>query len=183
MGGFDLAGSIYTFGKRMSDKAALESYAMQERVSQEETEAAYWGYVYGDWTQENTMARISSRRDELHIVDEMADGANAQTVQKADGSGRVITMENTGDVHKNAITLGHESYRDGVVGNQAEQQRETFNAVVGHAGMAARMDDYGTHFDGLLGAEVKAYKKGDMTALMMDSLYNYSSDADYWKLI
>lgn len=182
MGGFDLAGSLYTFGKRMSDKAALEAYAMQEGVSQEDAEAAYWGYVYGDWTQENTMARISSRRDELHIVDDMADGANAQTVQNKDGTGRVITMKNTGDVHKNAITLGHESYRDGVVGNQAEQQRETFNAVVGHAGMAARMDDYGTHFDGLLGAEVKAYKKGDMTALMMDSLYNYSSDADYWKI-
>ena len=183
MGGFDLVGSLYTFGKRMSNKAALESYAMQERVSKEEAEAAYWGYVYGDWTQENTAARISNGVDELHIVDEMADGANAQTVQNKDGTGRVITMKNTGDVHKNAITIGHESYRDGVVGNQAEQQRETFNAVVGHAGMAARMDDYGTHFDGLLGAEVKAYKKGDMTALMMDSLYNYSSDADYWKLI
>ena len=183
MGGFDLAGSLYTFGKRMSDKASLKSYAMQERVSKEEAETAYWGYVYGDWTQENTMARICSRRDELHIVDDMADGANAQTVQKADGNGRVITMKNTGDVHKNAITLGHESYRDGIVGNKAEQQRETFNAVVGHAGMAARMDDYGTQFDGLLGDEVEAYKKGDMTALMMDSLYNYSSDADYWKIV
>ena len=183
MGGFDLAGSLYTFGKRMSDKAALEAYAMQEGVSQKEAEAAYWGYVYGDWTQENASARISSGRDELHIVDEMADGANAQTVQKADGSGRIITMKDTGEYHTNAITLGHESYRDGIVGNQAEQQQETFNAVVGHAGMAARMDDYGTHFDGLLGAEVEAYKKGDMTALMMDSLYNYSSDADYWKIV
>ena len=183
MGGFDLAGSLYTFGKRMSDKAAIEAYAMQKGVSQKEADTAYWGYVYGDWTQENTTARISRGVDELHIVDDMADDANAQTVQKADGTGRVITMKNTGDVHKNAITLGHEAYRDGVVGNQAEQQRETFNAVVGHAGMAARMDDYGTHFDGLLGAEVEAYKKGDMTALMMDSLYNYSSDADYWKIV
>ncbi len=185
MGGFDLAGSLYTFGKRMSDKAALGAYAMQERVSQEEAEAAYWGYVYGDWTQENTMARISSRRDELHIVDKMADGANAQTVQKADGSGRVITMKNTGDVHKNAITLGHESYRDGIVGNKADQQRETFNAVLGHTGMAERMTQYDNDytFTGLLAAEIEAYKNGDMTALMMDSLYNYSSDADYWKIV
>lgn len=185
MGGFDLAGSLYTFGKRMSDKASLKSYAMQERVSQEEAEAAYWGYVYGDWTQENTMARISSGRDELHIVDEMADGANAQTVQKADGTGRVITIKDTGDFHTNAVTLGHESYRDGIVRNQSDQQRETFNAVLGHAGMAERMTQYDNDFifTGLLAAEIEAYKNGDMNALMMDSLYNYSSDADYWKLI
>ncbi|MDY4523418.1 MAG: hypothetical protein SPE03_00145 [Treponema sp.] len=185
MGGFDLAGSLYTFGKRMSDKAALEAYAMQKGVSQEEAEAAYWGYVYGDWTQENTMARICSRRDELHIVDDMADDANAQTVQKADGTGRVITMKNTGDFHTNAVTLGHESYRDGIVRNQSDQQRETFNAVLGHAGMAERMTQYDNDFifTGLLAAEIEAYKNGDMTALMMDSLYNYSSDADYWKLI
>lgn len=185
MGGFDLAGSLYTFGKRMSDKASLKSYAMQERVSQEEAEAAYWGYVYGDWTQENTIARISSGVDVLHIVDEMTDGANAQTVQNKDGTGRVITMKDTGDVHKNVVTLGHESYRDGIVGNKAEQQRETFNAVLGHAGMAERMTQYDNDFifTGLLAAEIEAYKNGDMTALMMDSLYNYSSDADYWKLI
>lgn len=185
MGGFDLVGSLYTFGKRMSDKAALESYAMQERVSQEEAEAAYWAYVYGDWTQENTAARISSGVDVLHIVDEMTDGANAQTVQNKDGTGRVITMKDTGDVHKNAVTLGHESYRDGIVRNQSDQQRETFNAVLGHAGMAERMTQYDNDFifTGLLAAEIEAYKNGDMTALMMDSLYNYSSDADYWKII
>lgn len=185
MGGFDLAGSLYTFGKRMSDKAALEAYAMQEGVSQKEAETAYWAYVYGDWTQENTMARISSGRDKLHIVEEMADGANAQTVQKADGSGRVITMKDTGDFHTNAVTLGHESYRDGIVRNQSDQQRETFNAVLGHTGMAERMTQYDNDFifTGLLAAEIEAYKNGDMTALMMDSLYNYSSDADYWKII
>ena len=145
MGGFDLPVSWYTFGKRISDKAALEAYAMQKGVSQEEAEAAYWGYVYGDWTQENTVARISSGVDVLHIVDEMADGANAQTVQNKDGTGRVITMKDTGDVHKNAVTLGHESYRDGIVGNKAEQQRETFYAVLGHTLMEARMLDYGQY--------------------------------------
>lgn len=119
MGGFDLAGSLYTFGKRMSDKAVLEEYAMQEGVSQEAAESAYWGYVYGDWTQENTMARISSGVDELNIVTEMDDGVTAQTVQKTDGSGRVITMKNTGDYHTNAVTLGHEAYRDGIVGIQS----------------------------------------------------------------
>lgn len=185
MGGFDLAGSLYTFGKRMSDKAALEAYAMQEGVSQEDAEAAYWGYVYGDWTQENTAARISNGVDELHIVDEMADGANAQTVQKADGSGRVITMKDTGDYHTNAVTLGHESYRDGIVGNKADQQRETFNAVLGHTGMAERMTKYDNDFTftGLLADEIEAYKNGDMAALIKNSLYNYSSDADYWKII
>ena len=182
-GGFDLAGSLYTFGKRMNDKAALEAYAMQECVSEKEAEAAYWGYVYGDWTQENTIARIANDVDQLNIVKSMANGGTAQTVQKTDGIGRVITMKDTGDKHQNAVQLGHEAYRNGVVGNKAEQQSETFNAVVGHAAMAARMDEYGTHFDGLLGAEVGAYQRGDMAALMLDSMYNYDSSADYWKLV
>lgn len=181
MGGFDLAGSLYTFGKRMSDKAALEAYAMQEGVSQEDAEAAYWGYVYGDWTQENTMARISSRRDELHIVDDMADDANAQTVQKADGTGRVITMENTGDVHKNAITLGHEAYRDGVVTDHSSQQAETINAVLAHSAMAEKMTQYNQSLSGILALEAALYKAGrtDLLAGIAEELYD--SSGDYWR--
>lgn len=183
MGGFDLAGSLYTFGKRMSDKASLKSYAMQERVSQEEAEAAYWAYVYGDWTQENTIARISSGVDVLHIVDEMTDGANAQTVQNKDGTGRVITMKDTGDVHKNAITLGHESYRDGIVGNKADQQRETFNAVLGHTLMEARMLDYGQYSileDENIRKDLMEYAKGS-EAFAEYVNGTYDSSVDYWK--
>ena len=165
----------------MSDKAALEAYAMQEGVSQEDAEAAYWGYVYGDWTQENTMTRISSRRDELHIVDDMADDANAQTVQKADGTGRVITMENTGDVHKNAITLGHEAYRDGVVTDHSSQQAETINAVLAHSAMAEKMTQYNQSLSGILALEAALYKAGrtDLLAGIAEELYD--SSGDYWR--
>ena len=180
MGGFDLAGSLYTFGKRMSDKAALEAYAESEGISEEQAQTAMLAYIYGDWTQENTAARIANDVDQLNIVKSMADGATAQTVQNKDGTGRVITMVDSGDKHQNAIQLGHESYRDGIVGNKADQQRETFNAVLGHTSMADRMTQYGNSFSGLLSAEIEVYQKGDMNALMMDSLYNYSSDADYW---
>ncbi len=69
-------------------------------------------------------------------------------------------MNDTGDYHTNAITLGHESYRDGIVGNKADQQRETFNAVLGHTSMADRMTQYGNSFSGLLAAEVEAYQRG-----------------------
>lgn len=181
MGGFDLAGSLYTFGKRMSDKAALEAYAMQEGVSQKEAEAAYWGYVYGDWTQENASARISSGRDELHIVDEMADGANAQTVQKADGSGRVITMKDTGDYHINAITLGHEAYRDGVVTDHSSRQAETINAVLAHSAMAEKMTQYNQSLSGILALEAALYKAGrtDLLAGIAEELYD--SSGDYWR--
>ena len=184
MGGFDLVGSLYTFGKRMSDKAALEAYAMQEGVSQKEAETAYWAYVYGDWTQENASARISSGVDELHIVDEMADGANAQTVQKADGSGRVITIKDKGDYHKNAITMGHEAYRDGIVGNKADQQRETFNAVLGHTLMEARMLEYEQYSileDANIRNDLMEYAKGS-EAFAEYINGNYDSSADYWRI-
>ena len=121
--------------------------------------------------------------DELHIVDEIADGANAQTVQNKDGTGRVITMKDKGDNHKNAITMGHEAYRDGIVGNQADQQRETFNAVLGHTLMEARMLDYGQYSileDENIRKDLMEYAKGS-EAFAEYVNGNYDSSADYWK--
>ena len=181
--GIDLAGSLYTLGKRMKDKGSLENYAKRDGTSQEEAEAAYWSYVYGDWTQENTAARIAGGIDELNVVDKMQEGALAQTIQNTKGTGRLITITSTGDNHLNAVQLGHEAYRDGIKGTLWGQQIETYNAVAGHAGMAARMTGYGRKFGGLLGAEVQAYRQGDMAALMIDSVKNYDTSADYWRII
>jgi len=57
-GGIDLGGNLYTFAKCMNDRARLESYGQNH--SQAQSDAAYWVYVYGDWIQENTAARIAN---------------------------------------------------------------------------------------------------------------------------
>lgn len=177
-GGIDVGGNVYDLAKRMSDKSNLAKYASSN--GQAKGEAAYYAYVYGDWTQENTAARIANGKDTL-IFDNTNDFI-ARTERDAKG-GRTITMRNSGDKYVNAIQLGHESYRNGIIGTTAEQNAETIAAVMGHTEMAVRMEDYQSYkAQGLLGAEVEAYRKGDMTSLFMNAMANYDSSGDYWKL-
>ncbi|QTQ17194.1 hypothetical protein [Treponema parvum] len=177
-GGIDVGGNVYDLAKRMSDKSNLAKYAVSN--GQAKGEAAYYAYVYGDWTQENTAARIANGKDTL-IFDNTGNGI-AKTVSNGRG-GRTITMRNSGDKYVNAIQLGHESYRNGIIGTTAEQNAETIAAVMGHTEMAVRMEDYQSYkAQGLLGSEVEAYRKGDMTSLFMNAMANYDSSGDYWKL-
>ena len=57
--------------------------------------------------------------------------------------------------------------------------------MLGHTGMAVRMEEDGKRIAGsdLLRAEMDAYKRGDMDALLMNALTNYDSTDDYWKLV
>ncbi|QTQ14984.1 hypothetical protein HRQ91_11220 [Treponema parvum] len=176
-GGIDVGGNVYDLAKRMSDKSNLAKYASSN--GQAKGEAAYYAYVYGDWTQENTAARIANGKDTL-IFDNTNDFI-ARTERDAKG-GRTITMKNSGDKYVNAIQLGHESYRNGTIGTTAEQNAETIAAVIGHTEMAVRMEDYQSYkAQGLLGSEVEAYRRGDMTSLFMNAMANYDSSGDYWK--
>ena len=122
-------------------------------------------------------------KDELTIVEKMSGNATAQTVQNASGNGRVITMSDSGDVLVNAVQLGHEAYRDGVVTDHSSQQAETINAVLAHSAMAERMTQYNNKLTGSLALEAALYKAGrtDLLAALADSMYD--SSADYWKLM
>ena len=182
-GGIDLGGNLYTFAKRMNDRARLESYGQNH--SQAQSDAAYWAYVYGDWTQENTAARIASDKDVLEIVsgDGKPAGWTAQTVQNGEGNGRIIQMLDSGDKHINAILLGHEAYRDGFVTGGNSQKAETIQAVLAHSAMADRMTQYNNKLTGSLALEAALYKAGrtDLLAALADGMYD--SSADYWKLM
>ena len=87
--------------------------------------------------------------------------------------GRRIEITDSKDRRLNAIQLGHEAYRDGRVGGNNAQ--ETIAAVLGHTGMAVRMEEDGKRVAGsdLLRAEMEAYKRGDMSALAMHVLRKY----------
>ena len=177
-GGMNLAGSLYDFGKRMNDKAALEEYAAthDEKIGS----SVMKEYIYGDWTQENAAARFVSGLDDLEVT--KAKGFTAKTTSNGHG-GRHIVMQDTGNDLNNAVQLGHEAYRDGVV--DENNVAETVAALFGHTNMATNMQSWGANvdFNGLLRAEVEAYQNGDIQSLMMDALLNYDSSEDYWKLV
>jgi hypothetical protein len=163
-GGMALAENLYDFGKRTVDFTSIRMYA--EKNDAAKGKAALNAYVYGDRTQENTAARLASGKDELDFVTKDGKPANwtAQTTQNGKG-GRRIEMLDSGDGYLNAIQLGHEAYRNGIVGTEAEQKAETRRAVIGHAGMASRMSAAGIEFNGLLSKEIEAYNKGDFASL------------------
>jgi hypothetical protein len=91
-------------------------------------------------------------------------------------------MKDTGNDLNNAVLLGHETYRDGIVdsGNTAE----TINAVIAHTSMAANMESWGAdvNLNGLLGLETAAYKSGNNQLLEAIAENCYDSSADYWKM-
>jgi len=115
-GGMNLAGSLYDFGKRMNDKAALEEYVAthDEKIGS----SVMKEYIYGDWTQENAAARLVSDLDDLEVT--KAKGFTAKTTSNGHG-GRHIVMQDTGNDLNNAVQLGHEAYRNGLTGTTVEQ--------------------------------------------------------------
>ncbi|MGI5077825.1 hypothetical protein [Treponema maltophilum] len=178
MGGIDVGGALYDLGKRSYDKSMLQRYEREH--GKDKGEAAYSAYVYGDWTQEHTAARLASGKDELYFS-----GGKEYTAKTSSNGkgGRRIEITDSKDRRLNAIQLGHEAYRDGIVGGNNAQ--ETIAAVLGHTGMGVRMEADGKRVEAndLLRAEMDAYKRGDMDALLMNALTNYDSTDDYWKLI
>lgn len=178
MNGIDVGGALYDLGKRSYDKSMLKAYEREH--GKDKGEAAYSAYVYGDWTQEHTAARLASGKDELYFS-----GGKEYTAKTSSNGkgGRRIEITDSKDRRLNAIQLGHEAYRDGRVGGNNAQ--ETIAAVLGHTGMAVRMEADGKRVEAsdLLRAEMEAYKRGDMDALLMNALTNYDSTDDYWKLM
>ena len=185
-GGIDLSGNLYDLGKRAIDKRALESYAQSH--GKEEAETVWKNYVYGDWTQENTSARLASGLDQLEFVEQ--GDFTALTTSNGAG-GRLIQMLDSGNSYNNAITLGHESYRNGLVGTAEQQAAETLAATTGHTQMALRILDDGKkdqiQMTENLAMDITAYKLSQglgNEAIFADYVAgNYDASGDYWKLM
>ena len=186
-GGMGLVEDLYDFGKRTYDFASLKKYAETHDAAQ--AKAAYDAYVYGDFTQENTAARLASEKDELVFVkkDGKPENFKAETTQNGKG-GRRIEMLNSGNDYMNAIQLGHEAYRNGIVGTEREQDAETYRAVRAHTEMTKRMlasKDAGGAVAALVAGNTNLQK--DLAASMKgDKAFReyvdetYKSDGDYW---
>ena len=187
MGGIDVGGALYDLGKRSYDKSMLKAYEREH--GKDKGEAAYSAYVYGDWTQEHTAARLASGKDELYFS-----GGKEYTAKTSSNGkgGRRIEITDSKDRRLNAIQLGHEAYRDGLVGSGQQQFMETARAVIGHTEMALRMqadqrysERMGNIIAGssILQKDIAAYKSGDMMTMIGHVAGNYDYSKDYWKLV
>jgi hypothetical protein len=184
MGGIDLGGALYTTAKRGIDMAGISIYGINNK---DEAAVARQAYLYGDWTAENTSARIAGGIDTLELVTEGVLGKEGYGLTTRNGSGRNIYLTDQGNINNNALALQHESYRDGYVGN--DNYLETRQAVLAHTEMAERMKDDGLAFlkTGNLGLEMQLYeyaqRTGNWGVFDQYSDMAYDSSADYWKLV
>ncbi|MGI5173564.1 hypothetical protein H0R92_08190 [Treponema sp. OMZ 840] len=120
----------------------------------------------------------------------------AETVAK-DGK-RTVYLDNYKDTMSReeqlamGITLGHEAYRDGLVGSGQQQFMETARAVIGHTELALRMQSdarYTKSLDNIIAGsdilqkDIDAYKSGDMMTMLDHVAGNYDWSKDYWKLM
>jgi hypothetical protein len=188
MGGIDVGGALYEQVKRGIDYAGLKSYMKEEQDSWK-ADMAWKTYVYGDFTQENTAMRLAGGLDELRFEEEIknAKGEMAAALTTSQGNGRLIQMMDSGNADVNAVRLGHESYRDGIIGSG--QTEETLDAVIAHTKMADKMYRNGADFGGDenimrdLYEFYKASASGNMSAFTKYAMDSYDSSADFWKLV
>jgi hypothetical protein len=184
MGGIDVGGAVYDLAKRGIDYAGLKSYAKDN--GEEGTKMAWKAYVHGDFTQENTAMRLADGIDDLNFVDkdfgldEKGRIRLGETVSNGKG-GRTISITDIGDLDTMSVVLGHEAYRDGVVG--ANNKQETRDAVLAHTKMAARMREENSDFsNSFVGLDLAAYDRALSTGNMgimdeyADALYDSSGD-------
>jgi hypothetical protein len=182
MGGIDVGGAVYEQVKRGIDYATLKKYA---ELDADKGAIAMKNYVNGDWTQENTSARLASGKDELRFEEEIKNtkGEMAAALTTLQGNGRLIQMVDSGNADVNAVRLGHEAYRDGIIGSG--QTEETVSAVMAHTELAVRMREAGYSFnsEGVIGLDLAMYdyarSVGDMSIMDAYADMVYRSDGDY----
>lgn len=179
-GGINITSSVYDLVKRNNDLSALATALDPESENYDEALAAYMTYIFGDRQQENTAMRVNSGKDNLSIVDEkdLDPGVKGHTTKNEKG-GRDIQIANQGSGAENAIVLGHEAYRDG---NIDKDTLETLESLLGHAGIAARMNEFEFVFDQNIMAEIELYKSGALAELFLTSMISYDSSEDYYKM-
>jgi hypothetical protein len=183
-GGIDLAGNLYSTAKHGLDYLSLK-YGTYGASKDRELLISH--YLDGDWAAENTSMRIQAGSDILQVLEpgSLEEGAKGHTVRQDDKTGRLISIEDTGDTNLNAIVLQHESHRDGY--ETDDNSAETLRAVLAHTAMAARMMDNGVELpaDEQLVKDLLVYRVtgGNTEAFAKYVSENYDSSGDYWRII
>ena len=149
-------------------------------------------YGFGDGMQQ---AQLESILKGDTVLARGTGTGEAETVTK-DGK-RTVYLDNYKETMSReekllmGITLGHEAYRDGLVGSEQQQFMETTRAVIGHTEMALRMQAdkrYSESMDSIIGGsailqkDIAAYKSGDMMTMLGHVAGNYDYSKDYWLL-
>ena len=150
-------------------------------------------YGFGDGMQRAQLESIL--KGDTVLAKRAGKGSDAETVTK-DGK-RTVYLDNYKETMSReeklamGITLGHEAYRDGLVGSEQQQFMETTRAVLGHTEMALRMQSdqrYSESMDSIIGGsavlqkDIAAYKSGDLMTMLGHVAGNYDWSKDYWKL-
>jgi len=185
-GGYNLVRMGVQTGKGMLLDAKLQKYAIAQGSTVESVMETAYGY--GDAAAEETVWRIVSGRDTLSFNNA---GGRAETVASSSG-GRAISLMasggGTGAMLDMAVTLQHESWRDGLSGDTAGQGNETLSAVRAHTEMTlslARGNEYGEamvariHTDHTYQDDLNNYLYGDFASYVGRA---YDSSGDFWKL-
>lgn len=145
-------------------------------------------YGFGDKTQLANLNDILNGTVKLELGG--TDG-KAQTV--SDGTNKTIYMNVTEgmDWKEMGLVLGHEAYRDGIVGTEEAQRIETRSAVNGHTEMALKMLGDSLYTKDMLSL-MDSNKQLNMEMILRSygkdkldrySDMNYDSSSDYWKML
>ena len=150
-------------------------------------------YGFGDGMQRAQLESIL--KGDTVLAKRAGKGSDAETVTK-DGK-RTVYLDNYKDTMSAdeklamGITLGHEAYRDGLVGTEQQQFMETTRAVIGHTEMALRMQAdkrYSESMDSIIAGsavlqkDIAAYKSGDLMTMLGHVAGNYDYSKDYWRV-
>lgn len=149
--------------------------------------------------------------DEKQIaqLEEILNGRTELRSGSGDGKAQTVTENGKRTVYLNSykenmtreeqfalgITLGHEAYRDGIVGGAQSQFNETAESVLGHTALAKRIQSdsmYNNMMTGLINADINlkndmtvfdyALVTGDWGAFGSYVGNNYDYSADYWRV-
>jgi hypothetical protein len=181
---FDTIAGTFRGAAVWGTNTRINHYAKEKKLNIPVTLRAQYGF--GDTAQKEQLWDILAGRAEIIVGNGDYEG---KTVTE-DGKRTIYLGQYKEDMTVSeqmrlGAILGHEAYRDGVVGE--ENYLETRIATNAHTEMAIRMlqGGYKLEIDGNLSKDLNAYVNANGNADLFNAYVdsNYNSSADYWRLV